>query len=317
MSKHKVLVTGCAGYVGSVLCQHLLVNAFEVYGVDSFIYANEPAIFGLLGHENFHLFLQDVRDVPALRPILAKVDMVIPLAGVVGAPACNKNPLFAHQVNHHAVRDLVAKLSPGQRVVYPNTNSGYGQTEGNEYITEKSPMRPISLYGATKVAAEKVVLDHPMGVALRLATVFGPSPRMRFDLMVNDFTAALATTGILEVFDPAYKRNFVHVRDVSRVFLRMLLDHRLNGAFNVGLPDANMSKLELAYFVAGTLNLYPMDAVSVGVGNDPDKRNYLVSNEKLLATGFCFAHDLQHGVQDVAQMARMVSPPRLRSMRNA
>ncbi len=317
MSKVKVLVTGAAGYVGSTLCQRLLRDDFEVVGLDSCIYNNEQAIFGLLGDSNFTFSLFDVRDEEAMRAVVQTVDAVIPLAAVVGAPACDAKPAYAKAVNLTAIRQLVNHLSPNQRIIYPNTNSGYGQTDGKEEVTEEGPLAPVSLYGRTKVEAEKIVLDHPQGVTLRLATVFGPSPRMRFDLLVNEYTRCICMDGKLEVFDPHYKRNFVHVRDVARVFVRMLADHRLKGTYNVGLPEANLSKLELAYFVAGCMGVYPMDAVTVGEGTDPDQRNYLVSNAKLLATGFKFKHDLKCGIEGVAQMVSLLTPPAIQRMRNA
>lgn len=316
MSKGRVMVTGCAGYIGSVLCQRLIRDGFEVLGVDSLTYHNQSAVMHLIGERKFNFLLHDVRDVEGLRPFIQQADAIIPLAAVVGAPACDRDPGYATQVNSLAIRKMVRELSPHQRVIYPNTNSGYGQTDGKTFVTEADPLKPISLYGATKVEAEQAVLAHPLGVSLRLATVFGPSPRMRFDLMVNDFTCKLARDRKLEVFEPHFKRNFVHVRDASRVFVRMLCDHRLDGAFNVGLPDANMSKLELAYYIAGLLGLYPHDVVSVVDGEDPDKRNYLVSTQKLLSTGFEFHYTLSQGVQDVAGMLSLLAPHEIDHMRN-
>lgn len=317
MSNGRVIVTGCAGYIGSILCQQLINDGFEVLGVDCFVYNNQSSIMHLLGDKKFNFVLHDVRDVEGMKPFLQQADAIIPLAAIVGAPACDKAPNMATQVNSRSVRKLLKELSPHQRIVYPNTNSGYGQTDGTSYVTESSPLQPVSLYGATKVEAENAILDHPAGTSLRLATVFGPSPRMRFDLLVNDFTRRLCIDQRLEVFDPHYKRNFVHNRDVARVFVRMLCDHRMTGVYNVGLPDANLSKLELAYLIAGTLGMYPPGVVSVGEGEDPDQRNYLVSSDKLLATGFEFQYTLPQGIMDVAGMLSIMNPAEIGRMTNA
>lgn len=313
----RVLVTGAAGYIGSLLCQRLLRDGFKVMGMDTFLYQNEQAMLHLLGDSNFTLIEHDVRNLQGMRSFIRQADVVMPLAGIVGAPVCDRAPRWAWSVNRDAVAGLVRELSSSQRVVYPNTNSGYGQTDGKNQVTEDDPLTPVSIYGQSKVEAEKTVLDHPLGVSLRLATVFGPSPRMRFDLMVNDFTQVLARGGTLWIYEPHFKRNFVHVRDVARAFVHMACDYRLTGAFNVGLPDANLSKLDLAHAIASCLNIDPA-CVRIGEGQDPDKRNYLVSNDKLLATGFTFHHSLAQGVRDVAQMIwlLMLTPLQLEKMGN-
>lgn len=311
----KVLVTGCAGYIGSVLCQHLLSSGFEVFGVDSLAYNNSNAIMHLIGDKKFHFVLGDVRDFPSYGEYLALADAIIPLAAIVGAPACELKPLHAKAVNEVAIRDLLGSVSHQQRIIYPNTNSGYGQTVGDAYVAEEDAMRPLSVYAATKCEAEKHVLDHPLGTALRLATVFGPSPRMRYDLMVNDFTHKLCTEQAIEIFEPEFRRNFVHVRDVARLFVRMLCDHRLRGVFNVGLPQANLSKFELADKIASILNL-PSSCVTIGQGQDTDKRNYLVSNAKLIRTGFRFSYSLEDGVIGVANLTSLLTPLQIARMRN-
>jgi nucleoside-diphosphate-sugar epimerase len=313
--KTRVVVTGCAGYIGSVLCQLLLRDEYEVLGIDAFIYGNEHSICHLLGDKNFSFLMHDVRNTEVMKPFLERADVIIPLAALVGAPACEKNPKFATEVNQNSIAEMLKMLSPHQRVIYPNTNSGYGQTDGVSNVTEEDKLNPISVYGQTKVEAEKMILDHPLGATLRLATVFGPSPRMRFDLLVNECVRSLIHEGKLEVFDPHFKRNFLHVRDAARAFARMVSDHSLTGVYNVGLPNA-LSKLELAYLAAGLLNMYPMDVVKVAEGEDPDKRNYIVSTEKILGTGFNYQYDLNQGIMDVAGMLSLFSPKQVAKMRN-
>lgn len=316
MSNGRVLVTGCAGYVGSILCGRLLDDGFEVLGVDSLAYGNGQALSHLLGARGFEFFRKDVRDSEGLRPLLRRADAIVPLAAVVGAPACDKHPGWARETNLDAVGDMLAMLSPAQRVVFPNTNSGYGQTEGLRPVTEQDPLTPVSAYGRQKAEAEKMVLDHASSASLRLATVFGASPRMRFDLLVNDFTARLKLEGRLEVYEPHHRRNFIHVRDAARAFRKLLIHGHLRGAYNAGLPDANLTKLELANLVAGTLGLFPPQ-VTVGKGTDPDQRNYLVSNDRLLGTGFEFLHTLGDGIREVAQLVDVLPAGSARLMRNA
>ncbi len=309
----RILITGAAGYVGTVLCSRLLDDDHEVLGVDSFAFNNETAIAHLLGRRGFGFCLHDARDVSGMRPLVERADVVIPLAALVGAPACDLFPDYAATLNTDAVVDLLAALSPNQRVIFPNTNSGYGRG-GDEPVTEESPLEPVSHYGRTKVAAEKAVLDKG-GVSLRLATVFGVSPRMRFDLMVNDFTRVLAAGGTLEVYEPQYRRNFVHVRDVAAAFAHAVDRPDMAGAFNVGDPSGNYTKLALAQEIARLLGL-PERVVTAGVGLDPDGRDYYVSDAKLYATGFECSHTLADGVMDVAGYAGLLTEPAMKRMRN-
>ena len=311
----KILVTGAAGYIGSVLCGELLNRGHEVAAIDCLMYHNVGAIQHLIGHPSFIFEPADVRDLGSYRHFWGQADCIIPLAAVVGAPACEKNPNFSEQINAQAIYKLLIQLSKKQRVIYPNTNSGYGTTEGGA-CTEETPLKPISVYGVTKGRAEEAVLCHENSATLRLATVFGVSPRMRFDLMVNDFAARLVRGQKLTIFEPSFQRNFVHVRDVARAFIHMV-DNPLQGPFNCGHPKLNQTKLELAYKVAGELGLYPHDVVEVGDGEDPDKRNYLVSNDKLLGTGFEFKYGLGQGVTEVALLASLLSPPAMERMRNS
>lgn len=314
-TKYNVLVTGGAGYLGCQLSHALLREGFRVYCVDGLLYNQEKSLFSLIGDKDFLFRPTDVRDIDSFKDWIAKADIVIPLAAIVGAPACNKQPDFAREVNMGAIRGLLAQTSKQQRVVYPNTNSGYGVTDGESFVTEESHLTPISLYGQTKCESEKMVLDHPLGVSLRLATVFGPSARMRFDLLVNDFVAKLVHTGKLEIFEPHFKRNFVHIRDVARVFIEMSRNHALRGVYNVGLDEANMSKWLLAQTICEYLGI-DNAGVTEGAGSDSDKRNYIVSSQKLLNTGFKCRHSLREGVYDVANICGILSPQAVARMGN-
>ncbi len=329
-----VLVTGAAGYIGSVLCGELLHRGLKVIGVDSLIYNNGSAVLPLLGHRQFSFVRQDVRDATAIyRDCGKQADVIIPLAALVGAPVCDRHPIGAEQVNFNAVADLCSQMSSDQLLIYPNTNSGYGQTTGDESCVETDPLNPISIYGRTKCRAEQYVLDHhTRTVVFRLATVFGASPRMRLDLMVNDFTRRLVDIrqrvrlgyqrDLLHIFEPHFKRNFVHVRDVTGAFFHTIAHQesdvtpsRMSGVYNLGLPDSNLTKLELAHRICNIIGL-SRDHVVESAGKDPDQRNYIVSNDKVLATGFQFANSLDKGIREVAQLCEMMSNEETSRMTN-
>ena len=217
MAEH-VLVTGGLGYIGSIVCEHLLHAGFRVTALDNLMYgAGQQGLYHLCACPAFDFIKGDVRDEVVMRGALRQVDRIVHLAAIVGAPACARDPLLARSVNLDAVRLLNRLRSPAQMVVYPNTNSGYGATSGEKHCTEDSPLEPISLYGQTKVEAEQVLLDSPNTVALRLATVFGMSPRMRLDLLVNHFVHAAFKEGYIVIFEKDFKRNFVHVARRGRL----------------------------------------------------------------------------------------------------
>lgn len=326
MGRPTVLLTGAAGYIGSTLVGHLLDARYRVIGVDNLTYDNGPALLPYVGHPHFSFERLDVQDEAPVNILARKADVVIPLAALVGAPLCEREPERARAVNRAAVESLARTLSPHQLLLYPNTNSGYGQTDGNSFVTEEDPLTPISVYGETKCAAERAVLDHPNGIAFRLATVFGASPRMRLDLMVNDFTRHLAARKRqaddaqkliipFAIFEPHFKRNFVGVRDVCRAFVHMLTYTGPRGVFNLGLPTANLTKMELAHKVCDAIGL-SREAVVVGEGKDPDRRNYLVSNDKVLRAGFKFEQSLEAGIREVARVCDLVTHEQAKSMRN-
>jgi nucleoside-diphosphate-sugar epimerase len=299
-------VTGGLGYLGSIVCEHLLDAGFEVIALDSLLYgAGQQGLFHLCAHPSFDFVKGDVRDEAVMRSAVGRADMVFHLAGIVGAPACDRDPLLATSVNVDSVRLLNRLRSPRQLVVFPNTNSGYGITSGQALCTEDSPLQPISLYGKSKVEAERILLDSPSTISLRLATVFGTSPRMRLDLLVNHFVHAAVTDGYLVLFEKDFKRNFVHIRDVADCMLFAIAQapRMVGRAFNLGLDMANLSKEELAlkvkqYVPALYIHFAP-------IGQDPDKRNYIVSNQRLREAGFEARRSLDDGIKELLKAYRM------------
>ena len=265
-----------------------------------------PSLIHLCAHPHFEFVRGDVRDEGSLRGLLKGADAVLPLAAVVGATACDRDPLLTRSVNVDAVRLLLRLRSPSQLVVFPNTNSGYGASSGAVFCTEETPLEPISLYGRTKVEAELAVLDAPNALTLRLATVFGSSPRLRLDLLVNHFVHAAVTDGYLVLFEKDFKRNFIHVRDVAGCFLHCL-EHasKMTGrAYNAGLDAANLSKGELALAVKKQVpNLH---ITFSEIGSDPDKRNYIVSNQRLREAGFEARRSLESGITELIRAYRLL-----------
>jgi len=296
----RVLVTGGLGYLGSILCEHLLDAGYQVTALDNLMYGRgQQGLFHLCANTKFDFLKGDVRDERAMKSALGQADVVIHLAALVGAAACERDPALAASVNVESVRLLRRLCSPRQLILFPNTNSGYGITAGQTLCTEESPLQPISLYGRTKVAAEQLLLERPNTIALRLATVFGMSPRMRLDLLVNHFVYAAYKERCLVIFEKDFKRNFVHVRDVADCMLHCIAHaEEMNGrAFNVGLDSANLSKGELALKIKQHVpKLYIHFAP---IGQDPDKRNYIVSSERLRQTGFTAQRTLDQGIREL------------------
>lgn len=301
----RILVTGGAGYIGSMLVPALLGRGHRVTVLDTFA-AGDAVLAACCADPNFEPVRGDARDMGVVGPLLARADAVIPLAALVGAPLCDRDRIGATTLNRDAVVELMRRVSPDQRVVYPTTNSGYGVGEADAFCTEESPLRPVSLYGTTKVEAERAVLDGGRGVSLRLATVFGMAPRMRLDLLVNDFTWRAVTDRAVVLFEARFRRNFIHVRDVAKAFLHALDNHdRMRGeAYNVGLSEANLSKLELCGRIARHVPGFAY--LEAPVGEDPDKRDYLVSNAKLERTGWRPDHGLDAGIQELVRGYRML-----------
>jgi nucleoside-diphosphate-sugar epimerase len=308
-----VLVTGGAGYLGSVLCERLLATGYGVTTVDDIMY-QQRSLLHLCANPHFDFVLGDVRDKELMRRLVKEADVLIPLAAVVGAPACDRDPSLARSVNLEAVRLLNGLRSSEQMVIYPTTNSGYGTQSGDLFCTEATPLEPISLYGQTKTQAEAELLGTPNVITLRLATVFGMSPRMRLDLLVNHFVYAAVTEGYIVIFEKDFKRNYIHIRDVADCFVHCIENFkRMAGRpYNVGLDAANLSKEELALKIKEYVpNLYIHFAE---VGSDPDKRNYIVSNQRLREAGFEARRSLDEGIRELLKGYRMMGRARFKNV---
>jgi len=301
-----ILVTGGAGYLGSVLVPELLRCGHSVTVLDNFMYGQSP-LLDCCAHEGFEAVRGDAREVDFLRPLVSKADYIIPLAALVGAPLCDRDRLGAVSTNRDAVATLAKLLSPAQRIVIPTTNSGYGIGQKGVCCDEKTPLNPISLYGKAKMEAEKIVLDRGNGISLRLATVFGASPRMRVDLLVNDFTYRAVNERFVVVFEGHFKRNYIHIRDVAGAFIHAIdnFEEMKDEPYNVGLSTANLSKLELCAKIKEHIpDFVYMEAP---IGEDPDKRDYIVSNEKMEKTGWSPKKSLDDGIRELMMSYRIVN----------
>jgi nucleoside-diphosphate-sugar epimerase len=301
----KILVTGGAGYLGSILVPDLLAAGHEVTVLDNFMF-RQGSLNHVCSHPKFNVVKGDIRVEEVMVGLLKKVDAVIPLAALVGAPLCNQDPVGATTTNRDAILMMLKLLSPSQRVLMPTTNSAYGTGEKGNFCTEDSPLRPISRYAIEKVEVEKHLMQHPNAISFRLATVFGMSPRMRIDLLVNDFTYRAVNDRFVVLFESSFKRNYIHVRDVSRVFQHGLDNfERMKGQiYNVGLSDANVSKRELCETIARHVPGFVF--LEAPVGKDPDQRNYIVSNAKVEATGYKPAHSLDAGIAELVKGYTMI-----------
>jgi len=294
----KILITGGAGYLGSIMTPHLLGLGHEVTVLDNFLF-RQNSLADCCQHDTFNIVRGDCRDADVVKPLLKDADFIIPLAALVGAPLCNDDKAAAESVNHGAVKLICDIASNDQRIIMPITNSGYGVGEEGQFCTEETPLRPITLYGKTKVAAEEEVLARDNSLSFRLATVFGMAPRMRLDLLVNDFVYRAVNDRALLIFEGHFKRNFIHVRDIARVFEHAIenFETMKGQPYNAGLEEANLSKLELCAKIKEHLPKFVY--VEAEVGEDPDKRDYIVSNQRLLGTGFATEWDLDRGIREL------------------
>ena len=293
-----ILITGGAGYIGSVLVPILLNKNFHVTVLDNFLF-KQNSIQKLEQNINLKIVKGDVRDKKIVKELLSKADLIIPLAALVGAPLCDKFPKDAKEVNLESILFLNSQLSKEQHVILPVSNSGYGIGKPGEFCTEESPLNPISLYGRTKVQSEKIIMERENSVSFRLATVFGMSPRMRTDLLVNYFVNKALTEKKIEIFEGNFKRNYVHIKDVANVFNFTIenFNKMKSNTFNFGLENANFSKIELAEKIK--THVKEFEIIISENGTDPDKRDYIVSNKKILEAGYEFANDLDQGIKEL------------------
>jgi len=300
----KILIAGGCGYIGSVMTEQFLEDNLlegnkehDVTVLDNLIDGQISVLNHLCHDENFHFIRGDVRDTRLLEELIPKFDVLIYLSGYVGESACKVNPWDTWSVNYEAVATICKQKSKGQLLLFPMTNSGYGTTDGSVYCTEESPLNPISLYGRSKVEAEKIVIDTENSISFRLATVFGMSPKMRWELLVNFYVYEAMRNHYLLIFEKGFKRNYVHVRDVADCFDAAMYTKMKHKVYNLGLNDANLSKEELAMKIKSHIpNLY---IHFNDIETDIDKRNYIVSNDRILAEGIKPRHGLDAGIEEL------------------
>ena len=306
---YNILVTGGAGYLGSTMVPDLLNAGHKVTVLDNFMFG-QTSLNHVCSNPNFSIVKGDIRIESVMAPLMKKADIIIPLAALVGAPLCTLDPIGATTINHDAITMMIKLLAKDQKVLMPTTNSAYGTGDANNFCTEESPLRPISQYAIEKVAIEKELMHHENTISFRLATVFGMSPRMRIDLLVNDFTYRAVNDRFVVLFESSFKRNYVHVRDVSRAFQHGItnFDSMKGQIYNVGLSDANVSKKELCERIQKQLPNFIF--IEAPVGKDPDQRNYIVSNDKLEETGFKPVNSLEMGIAELIKGYIMVKNSR-------
>tara|TARA_B110000046_G_scaffold183830_1_gene220840 strand:- start:468 stop:1400 length:933 start_codon:yes stop_codon:yes gene_type:complete len=294
----KILVTGGSGYIGSILVPELIKLNHEVTVLDNFMY-KQSSLNHLCVFENFKIINGDIRDKNLIKSLLKTNDLIIPLAAIVGAPLCSKDPFSAQSINHDAIAEMIKDASKEQLIIMPTTNSAYGTGDKNNYCDENSILKPISKYAIDKVEIEKLLMARENSISYRLATVFGMSPRMRIDLLVNDFTYRAYHDSALIIFEGHFKRNYIHIRDVVNSFIHAInnMDQMKGEIYNVGLSDANLSKTELCHEIKKHLPNFTF--VEEKIKKDPDQRNYIVSNVKIEKTGFLPKHSLSDGIKEL------------------
>lgn len=307
MKDYKILVTGGAGYIGSILVPALLKKSFKVTVLDNLMHS-QNSLLECCADPKFDFIKGDICDENLMAELISQFDVIIPLAAIVGAPACKINPTVTRLVNYEAHINIIKKISTSQMVLFPTTNSGYGIGEKDAYCTEESPLRPISEYGRTKVEVEKTLLNKGNAITYRLATVFGMSPRMRMDLLVNDFTYRAYKDRFIILFEEHFRRNYIHIRDVAKAFIFGIenYDQMKGQPFNVGLSSANLTKRQLCEKIKEYVPEFYIH--SAAVGEDPDKRDYLVSNEKVESLGWKPEHTLDRGIQELLKGYKILKP---------
>ncbi len=298
--KSKILITGGAGYIGSMLATRLVDLGYEVFVIDKLVYSKD-SLSHLFIKKNFHFIYEDVTNKKILKNLLKKMQIVIPLAALVGAPLCEKKPKMAKRLNFDIIKFIVENLSKKQKIIYPTSNSGYGVGEKNKFCDENSPLNPISLYGRTKADAEKVVLKHKNSICFRLATVFGYSYRMRSDLLVNNLVYLALKNKKLQIFEPNFRRNFIHISDVVEAFVFAIINFKKlrSNIFNLGLSTANITKLNLAKKIKK--NVKDLKIQVIKNRKDPDQRDYFVSNSKIEKKGYKAKVSLESGIKELVK----------------
>jgi nucleoside-diphosphate-sugar epimerase len=312
----KILITGGAGYLGSVLTERLLSIGHEVTVLDKLIF-NQISLLPQVTNPKFNFVYGDVRNVKLLEKLCDENEVIIPLAALVGFPACSSDPISAWDINYTQIENIVEfTKNKGKKILFPNTNSGYGVASDSSECTEDSPLNPISVYGESKCAAENLLMENTDAICFRLATVFGPSSRMRTDLLVNEFVFKAMTDKYIVVFERHFKRNFIHVNDVASVFIHSLdnYDTMKKNIYNVGLSDANLNKQELLEIIKTHI---PNFAISYSdYYEDPDKRDYVVSNKKIESTGWSPSNSLDRGICELIKTYQILLPKMISEFRN-
>ncbi len=299
--KKKILITGAAGYIGSYLCTKLVLLGHKVTAIDKFLF-DKNSLSHLLLYQNFNMINGDVRDKKLINKHLRENEFIIPLAALVGAPLCKKFPKMTREVNYESIKYLISNLKKNQKIIYPNTNSGYGIGKKNAYCDENSPLNPISLYGKTKVDCEKIILKFNNSIVFRLATVFGNSYRMRTDLLVNFLVREATIKNKINIFEPHFRRNYIHVSDVVDAFIFGIenFSKMKNNIYNIGLSDANLTKIQLAKRIKKIISKTRIKIIKNN--KDPDKRDYFVSNKKIEKAGYKTKIPLDRGIRELFQL---------------
>ena len=296
-----ILITGAAGYIGTMLCTELVSKGYSVTAVDKLKY-DKNSLCHLFYYKNFTFIKEDVTKINVMKKIIKNKDFIIPLAGLVGAPLCEKKKKEAVNINLKAIELIVRLAKKNQKIIYPTSNSGYGIGQKSKFCDENSPLNPISLYGRTKAQAEKIVMQHSNFVAFRLATIFGYSYRMRTDLIVNNFVEKAVKTKKLDIFEPKFRRNFIHIKDVVKAFIFAIENFKKvkNNIFNLRLSSANITKIQLAQKIKK--NLKNTKIVVNKYKSDPDKRDYFVSNKKIKKAGFKANITIEEGISELSKI---------------
>lgn len=301
----KIAITGGAGYIGCVLVPELLKLGHEVSVLDNF-YFGQTALLDCCYNKNFTVIRGDARDRDTVEKFIDGADLIIPLAALVGFPLCDYDKIAAKTTNLDAILMLLELRKPEQKIIFPCTNSGYGTSDGSIYCTEETPLNPISLYGTTKAEAEKAILESGNSLTFRFATVFGASPRMRLDLLVNDFVYRAVNDKTMIIFEGHFKRNFIHIRDVVGAYIHAInnFESMKGKAYNCGLSDANLSKIELCEKIREHIPSFTF--FESEINKDPDKRNYIVSNDRLESTGWKPGYTLDDGIEELIKTYNIV-----------